>query len=256
MPSLPRPRTAGRSPLLLAVVAAALALATVAALTLRPAPAPAAPVAAAAPAPGQLTPFLRFIGTGTVTAKPDQATLEFSTDGRGGSQSQAMNQASARMRRLIDALKLAGVADADLRSGGGYAARDWQDSSRWTATQSLTVTVRDLGRAGNLLALGTDNGATSSSGPSFSLSDTSASYQAALRRAVQDARAKAEAAAALMGVRIAGVVSVDEGGAGQPYPVGDTAGMARSAAATSPPPVQPGTQQVAATVMIVFSYRR
>lgn len=256
MPSLPRLWSDGRSPLLLAV-AAALAFATVAALALRPAPAPAAPVAAAAPSPGQLTPFLRFTGTGRVTAKPDQATLEFSTDGRGGSQSQAMNQASARMRRLIDALKRAGVADADLRTGGGYAARDWQDSSRWIATQSLTVTVRDLGRAGNLLALGTDNGATSSSGPSFSLSDASAFYQAALRRAVQDARGKAEAAAALMGVRITGVVSVEEGGAGQPYPVlADAAGMAASAAPTAPPPVQPGTQQVAAAVTVVFSYQR
>src|SRR5207237_4344510 len=134
---------------------------------LRPAPAPAAPIAGAAPAPGPLTPFLRFTGTGTVTAKPDRAALDFSTDGKGSSQAQAMNAASQRMHRLIAALKKAGVADADLRTGNAYAGKDWENKSAWTASQSLSVTVRDLSRAASLLALGIDNGATSSPGPSF-----------------------------------------------------------------------------------------
>lgn len=183
------------------------------------------------------------------------ATVSFTTDAKAASQSAAMNAASQRMRRLIGALRGAGVDARDLQTTGPTVGRDWQDPTTYAATQSLTVTVRDLKRAAELLALGTDNGATTSAGPSFSLADSNAFYTAALRRAVQDARAKADAAAALLGVRIAGVVSVDESPAtSPPWPVGaDRA--ASGAGTTTPPPIQPGSQQVSATVTVVFSYK-
>ncbi len=215
----------------------------------------ASALAASAPGgAGQLAPYLRFTGSGTVRVTPDQATLQFTTAGSGSSLATAQNQASARMTTLLAAFQHAGIAKEDLATGSGWAGQDGQHPGRYNATQDLTVTVHDISRAGALLALGTDNGATSSYGPSFSLQDAKSFYAAALRAAIDDARAKAEAAASLIGATVTGVVSVDEQGGGQP-PILTMRTPEAGDSKTNPVPVSPGTQEVSASVTVVFAYR-
>ncbi len=214
----------------------------------------AAPALAASAPGGQLAPYLRFTGSGTVRVTPDQATLQFTTAGSGSSLAAAQNQASARMTTLLAAFQHAGIAKEDLATGSGWAGQDGQHPGRYNATQDLTVTVHDISRAGALLALGTDNGATSSYGPSFSLQDAKSFYAAALRAAIDDARAKAEAAASLIGATVTGVVSVDEQGGGQP-PILTMRTPEAGDSKTNPVPVSPGTQEVSASVTVVFAYR-
>ena len=74
------------------------------------------------------------------------------------------------------------------------------------------------------------------------------------RDAVANARAHADAAAALIGAHVTGVISVDDttGQSPQPYYLGDA--LAQYAGAVAPIPVKHGTQQVAATVVVMFSY--
>ena len=92
------------------------------------------------------------------------------------------------------------------------------DSKKWRAELSLNVKVRKIDDAGKLLTAANAAGADGVGGPSFSVDDTRAAYASALRQAIEDARAKAEAAAAQMGVKVGGVVSVDDqaGGVSQP----------------------------------------
>ena len=84
------------------------------------------------------------------------------------------------------------------------------DSKKWRAELSLNVKVRKIDDAGKLLTAANEAGADGVGGPSFSVDDTRAAYASALRQAIEDARAKAEAAAAQMGVKVGGVVSVDD----------------------------------------------
>ncbi|MGZ4430368.1 MAG: SIMPL domain-containing protein [Gaiellales bacterium] len=217
------------------------------------APIPLAPDPAfASSQPGTLTPFLRFTGTGTVSVRPDTATIWFSTQGRALTLSAAENQASAAMSKVIAALKAHGEADADLRTEGGWTYDSTPDGGLRTAMQSLTVTVRDLTAAGKLMAVGIDAGASDAPGPSFSLADQHAGYASALRAAITDARSKADSAAQMLGVKVTGVVSVDESSQTQPIMFGAMADAARPA--TSPVPVKPGMQQVSASVTVTFSY--
>jgi uncharacterized protein YggE len=72
--------------------------------------------------------------------------------------------------------------------------------------------------------------------------------QAALRSAVADARAKAQALAAEADVQLGPVVRVEEGvPAPQPYYEGDALAAARAT------PIEPGTQETQATVTVTFS---
>jgi uncharacterized protein YggE len=213
---------------------------------------PQAQAASVAPAQ-QLSPFLRFTGTGTVQVKPDTASISFNTNGENSEKSAAVNEASAAMRRVIAAMSKDGVGRKDLQTGADV----YHDTTRgvYVASESLQVTVRDVKSAGKLVADGLNAGADSSSGPYFSLTDQNTGYDAALRDAVANARAHADAAAALIGAHVTGVISVDDttGQSPEPYYYGRMS-FSADAAGVAPMPVERGTQQVAATVTVVFSY--
>jgi uncharacterized protein len=214
--------------------------------------APAAP-AAASPrqTSGMLAPFLRFTGTGKVTMRPDRGTITFQTHGTGSTMVLAQNQASASMRAVIHRLGADGVAKADMQTSG-VSGGPRPRQGDYTADQSLTVTVHDLARTGRILADGAAAGATSVYGVDFSIAEQNHAYDQALAAAVRDARAKADAAAAVAGLHVSGVVSVDESQSQPMYYATAAAGamLERSPAV----PVQRGTQQVSAQVTVVFAY--
>jgi uncharacterized protein YggE len=210
---------------------------------------PAEAAQRATPAP-PLARYLRFTGTGTARVNPDTASISFTTDGTGGSKADAVAEAGSAMRRVLAAMKEHGVHRGDLQTSSNV----YEDSSRglWHADEYLQVTVHDVHAAGSLVSRGLAAGADSSSGPEFSLSDDTAGYDAALRGAVADARAHADAAAALIGGRVTGVISVDDatGASGQPVygPAAD------SLQAFPIMPVRHGKQEVTVAVTVTFDY--
>jgi uncharacterized protein YggE len=74
----------------------------------------------------------------------------------------------------------------------------------------LAVQVADVARAGALLETAMQAGTTSVEGLSFGLRDDTALRREALTAAIQDARPRAEAAAATAGLRLGGIRSVVE----------------------------------------------
>src|SRR4051794_5338878 len=167
-----------------------------------PSPTPAFAAGAVAAQPGQLSEYLRFGGTSSVTAKPDQAEVGVTTTGEADSAKAALAEASDRMERVIARLRELGVPKDDLQTSGVWSSRAYEAPRHYQASNSLRVILRDAGDAGRVLSAATDAGAEEVSGPSFSLRDQRAAYRDALRRAIQDARAKADAAAAEMGVHV------------------------------------------------------
>jgi uncharacterized protein YggE len=249
-----------RSRFPIAVALIALAIAAVA--VLRPGSAtqtipPIANAATAAADPGALAPFLRFTGTGTVTVKPDTATITVSAGATAKTSQDALEAATRKLTAVRAKMKELGVADADLQTAGSWTYQEW-DTHRWHAELTLNVKVRDITQAGKLLAEANAAGADSVSGPMFAVADQHAAYATALRQAIEDARSKAEAAASQMGVTVSGVVSVDDqGSAGGPVMYArDAAASGVAPGSPTPVPIDPGTQDINATVTVVFSYAR
>jgi uncharacterized protein YggE len=210
-----------------------------------------APAAPASHANGVLQPYMRFTGSGNVAMRPDRGTISFSTHGTGATLSDAQQAAGGTMRTLIRRLRADGVARADMRTDG-ISGGERPRYGDFVADQSLTVTVRDLSKAGRLLADGAAAGAHSDYGVDFSIGNRHHAYDAAIRAAIADARSKADAAAGAAGLHVSGVVSVDES-RGEPF-YGERAMLARLDAAPSAVPVKRGTQQVSAQVTVVFAY--
>ena len=94
-------------------------------------------------------------------------------------------------------------------------------------------------------------GANQVYGPSLTVSDAEAQYGAAVDAAFDDARARAEAIAAKAGVTLgAPVAIVETGGGGGVVPY---YGRAVAEAAAADVAVEPGTQDVGATLTVTFA---
>jgi uncharacterized protein len=110
------------------------------------------------------------------------------------------------------------------------------------------VKVREVARAGSILDSAVAAGATETSGPSFDRGDREALYRSALKVAFADARAKAATLAGEAGASLGRVVRIEESPAATgPIP------MYATTLERSPTPVEPGTQEVQATISVTFS---
>jgi uncharacterized protein len=191
-------------------------------------------------------------GTGTTVAVPDEASFSFGVESTGATARAAQAANAERMAGVAAALKGAGVAGRDLQTTDVSVMPDWSnDGSRvegFRAHASVQAKVRRIARAGAVVDAAVAAGATETSGPSLGRADRAAQYRTALRDAVADARAKAQALAAEADVQLGPVVRVEEG-APTPQPIYESAALA----AGRETPIEPGTQETQATVTVTFS---
>jgi uncharacterized protein len=193
-------------------------------------------------------------GSGSVETKPDTATTSFGVVTQGATAQEAMAENSAAMKKVIDALKLAGVPAKDLQTQ--YVSLDprYDNQGReilgYNASNTVSAVVRDLAQVGPVIDAGIAAGANNVSGPSLSREDRDELYHEALEKAVADAKAKAEVLAKAAGVTVGAVQSMTESPqSGGPMPI--AFGAMRAADA----PIETGTTQITAAVRVVFTLR-
>jgi uncharacterized protein YggE len=191
-------------------------------------------------------------GTGIVRSVPDRADLSFGVLSQGRTATQALAANSTEMRRVIAAIREAGIAAADVQTQQVAIYPRFSESGEeilgYTAQNSVTARVRNLDRAGAIIDAAVVAGANQVSGPTLSRTDQSELYRNALRAGVADARTKAQAIAAAAGVTLGQVVGVQETGAESPPSPADARAAGQEAA-----PIEPGTQEIQASVTVTFA---
>lgn len=192
-------------------------------------------------------------GTGTITSVPDEATFTVGVQTQGTTAREALASNSEQMRRVIEAVRSAGVANDDVQTQDVSVSADYSKENRidgYTANNSVLVTIRGLSSAGKVLDAASNAGANQVYGPTLSRSDEDELQAKALREAVGDAQKKAEALAGAAGVRLGRVSAITEGFSGGPEPYYATdLRLAKSSDA----PIEPGTQDIRATVTVTFA---
>lgn len=218
--------------LLLAAVATAVAL-------------PGAATSAAAEEGG-----ITVQGTASVTSVPDRAELSFGVESQGESARAALAANAAELRRVLAALRSAGATNLQTQHVSLSPRYDERGQAQgFTASNSVSATVKDLARAGAVIDAAVAAGANQVYGPSLSRGDQTALYRQALKAAVDEARATAQALAAASGLSLGRVTAIVEGG-GAPRPLPFAAADKAMAEST---PIEPGTQEVTATVSVTFA---
>ncbi|HXJ64558.1 MAG TPA: SIMPL domain-containing protein [Actinomycetota bacterium] len=190
-------------------------------------------------------------GQGSVSTVPDRAQVSFGVSTDAKTASAALRANAVEMTKVIAAVKGEGVAAADIKTDlVSLSPRYSQNGDTvvgYTATNSVSATIRNLAKIGGTIDAAVDAGANQVSGPNLVRGDMTALYRAALRAAIANAKGKAQTIAAASGLHLRRITDVSEASSA---PVPQPLTKAGADAAT---PVEPGTQLVEAAVTVTFA---
>ncbi len=190
-------------------------------------------------------------GNGSVSSVPDRAQISFGVSTDAKTASAALRANAGEMTRVIAAVKAQGIPAADIKTEAVSLSPRYSQNGEaivgYTAANSVSTILRNLGKAGAVIDAAVDAGANQVSGPNLSRSDQTALYRQALRVAIANAKGKAQTIARAAGLKLRRITDVSESGGPTPLAEAAKAGIA------SPTPIEPGTQLVEATVTVTFS---
>lgn len=224
-------------------------------------------------------------GHGEAQGQPDIARVTLGVETRSKVATEATDQANQQMAAVIAAIKQQGVADKDIRTQNfsvnfeqqpepyppqpveappskevtrGAAASATASAAPASETprgfyrvsNTVQVSIRELGKLGAILGGATAAGANSVWGIQFDIEDPTKLESDARQKAVAQARARAEQLAQLAGVKLGKVISVGESGGGIQQ---RDAGFGYAMKAANSVPVQSGELTVSQDVQIVFA---
>jgi uncharacterized protein YggE len=197
-------------------------------------------------------------GEGKVQVRPDVAIVTLGVISEAASAKAALAANSSDMTNVTAAIRAAGVADADIATSGFSVSpvysqqRPRQDGiepaqtiTGYRVSNQVTVRIRDIDQSGTVLDRVVSAGANRISGIAFDIAEPERAKDDAVRRAVGEARRKADLIAEASGVRILGVRSVTVSESGQ-------SGPEIRAFAAAAVPISAGQRAVTANATIVF----
>ncbi len=198
-------------------------------------------------------------GEGRVEIAPDMATVSLGVTTDAETAAAAMAANSEGVSAVIARLTAAGIEDRDIQTSGlslgpryDYGRSDGSAPTvvGYTASNMVTVRVRALDTLGAVLDGVVSGGANTLNGLSFGVVEDREVLDEARRRAVAEARRKAELYADAAGVTLGRVISISEqGGYAPPMPM---AMAEASFAKGADVPVAPGEMSFGATVVVVY----
>jgi hypothetical protein len=217
------------------------------------------PALAAAPTVPAET-LLTVAAAGESTRVPDIAVISAGVVTQAPDAGAAMRDNNGRMTQVIAALKKASVAERDIQTSNvslnpQYRYRENQapELVAYQASNTVTVKLRNIGKAGDVIDALVTAGANQVNGPTFSLDKPEAANDEARIDAMRKARARAELYASAAGMQVKRIVSISEGGGYQPpYPVPMVAMKAEMADAAAAPPVAAGEVGANVNITVVF----
>lgn len=197
---------------------------------------------------------------GKVTVIPDTTRINISvvTDGKTADEVQQKN--TETMNKVLEYVKGTGVEAKDIKTSfyNLYPRYDYvggrQIPAGFSLTQGVEIKVRDLKKVGEIVTGTVARGANQVSGIEFFVDDPEAARAEARAEAFEKARAKAKEVAKLARVRLGKVVTFSESVSGEPpifYPKALEFGLGGGGA----PDTQPGSQEVAVNVNVVFEIK-
>jgi uncharacterized protein YggE len=203
-------------------------------------------------------PAIRVTAEATVTAAPDQASIEIGVL----TQAKDAKTAAAENARNLDAVR-AEVRKllsekADLQTIGYSVRPNYRYPKEggkprivgYTATNVLRVKTNQLDEVGAVIDAATQAGSNQIQRLQFRLQREDAVRAEALRQAAVTARAKADAIASALDLRVVRVLSVEEGGPAAAPIVRTAQRSMAEGSAQVPTPVEPGTIDVRATITL------
>jgi uncharacterized protein len=203
-------------------------------------------------------------GQGKVSGKPTLALVDLGLFSEGKEVKAVQDQNSTKVNSIIAAMKEIGIAESDIQTANYSISPkfDYKDGGStlvgYIVSQSVSVKVRDLTKVSTVLSRAGQLGLNQVNGVQFTIDDPSELQQQARKKALQDARNKAQELADALGVDLARVVTFAESSNNMPpiaygksYNEALGVGMGGGAA----PDIQAGSLDVFSHVSVTFEIR-
>lgn len=197
-------------------------------------------------------------GTGTAKGSPDIATVNIGVMTRNDDPTKAVNENNGKMNAIMNAMKELGVEAKDIQTTNFSIRAEQQYDQKgkitnvtYVANNSVSITVRDLNKVGEVLGKSVSNGANSINGVNFGVSDPEKLQTQARDKAMANAKAKADQMAKAAGASIDKVMTISEVSYNSPSPLALNAGVVRAADVESVP-VASGQFEVSVQVSVVY----
>jgi len=205
-------------------------------------------------------------GSGNVIGTPDRAQVTFAVETENPDVKVAQQANAVQMTKVINALVTAGLPKDALKTTGYNIYPVYDDYTKtlldqkirtYRVTNSLTVTLHDVNRTGEVIDIAVANGINQASSIQFMLSDEQSLVlrTEALKKAVSRARADADTVAGALGTAIIDVQSVDISGGYAPVLFENYNALDAMTKSAAPTPIQPGDVTVTAQVSITYAIR-
>lgn len=203
-----------------------------------------------------MRPSIRVTGEATIKVSPDQAQIDIGVVTQAQNAQAAASQNAQKLDVTIAALRKALGSDAEIKTisysvspNYRYPREGGQPTiTGYTASNIVQVKTNDLTKVGPIIDTATQTGANTIHSLRFTLKDEQAARAQALREAALKARAKAEALASALNLKIQRVLHVEEGGQASAPVYYAKAEMAQSAGVQTP--IEAGTIDVQATITL------
>lgn len=208
-------------------------------------------------------------GSGEVLAVSDIASLNVNLTKDGMTAKEAQDLLNESITKTLNYLKDQKIEDKDIKSEYGglnpkysyekcytYPCPSNSKIIGYTATQSITIKVREVDNANAIKTGLAELEITDISGPTFGMDDEEAFKDQARSLAIAEAKGKAEILAKELGVKLGKVVNFTEDN-GNNYPMYKTTLMAEGAMADSsiPPTLPKGENKITSNITITYEIR-
>lgn len=197
-------------------------------------------------------------GDSIVQAQPDTAIIGISVVTQNRNAISAQQENAAKTDAVVRALKAAAGAGAEVKTSGYslqpqriYKENQPPTISGYEARNTVTVTVSDLTKVGNVIDAAAQAGANDFSNIAFTLRQDRQARDRALSEATREAVSKAQVIASALGGRVVRIVEVQEEGTQQRPPVPVYATESFQAKAAVATPIEVGSLDISSRVQVI-----
>jgi uncharacterized protein YggE len=202
--------------------------------------------------------MIKVSGNATVTTKPDRVELDIGVVTQATQAQATATENATKLETVLEALRKTIGEKTDIKTVSYELTPNYRYLPRggeptiigYTATNLVRVTLDDLNKIGTAIDAATRSGANRVQDIRFTLRDPEAVHLQALREAAARARTEADTLASALGIKVLRVMTVEDL-VTQPAPIRPFMfARARTGMAREPTPIEAGSIDVGANVIL------
>lgn len=201
-------------------------------------------------------------GTGKVTVVPDEANFSAGISVNRSTVKEAQTEANRIINSVSDSLKRLGIDAKDIQTSNYsvYPQYDFQSNRRitgYSVSANLSVRVRDLDKINDAIDAATANGANQVGSISLGVNEVKRKELAkdARKKAIDEAKQKAQELASLAGMTLGRVVDIQENSPQVPRQLMFDAVALKAEAAGGDTQIEAGSTDITSTITLYYETR-